>query len=125
MVRDICSIAELAPHPPIHCQVCGDYDSNIPCDLASVYKGSFVACTEGAYCMNDVVHEQGNVKTFKRCVNETVCRNLWMSQTSDQDHCTNYGNVMVSGDYSCHYCCTTDRCNRGLIPDPSTYYIKA
>ncbi|XP_052674585.1 mucin-3A-like isoform X3 [Crassostrea angulata] len=110
---------------PIHCQVCGDYDSNIPCDLASVYKGSFVACTEGAYCMNDVVHEQGNVKTFKRCVNETVCRNLWMSQTSDQDHCTNYGNVMVSGDYSCHYCCTTDRCNRGLIPDPSTYYIKA
>lgn len=61
---------------PIHCQVCGDYDSNIPCDLVSVYRGPFVACTEEAYCMTDVVHEQGNTKTFKRCVNETVCRNL-------------------------------------------------
>lgn len=31
-----------------------------------VYKGLFVACAEGPYCMNNVVHEQGNVKTFKR-----------------------------------------------------------
>lgn len=63
---DSCSLFFFTCAAPIHCQVCGDYDSNIPCDLASVYKGSFVACTEGAYCMNDVVHEQGNVKTFKR-----------------------------------------------------------
>lgn len=51
---------------PIRCQICGDYDNDISCDLVSVYKGPFVDCTEGPYCMNDIVHEQGNVKTFKR-----------------------------------------------------------
>lgn len=48
------------------CSTHVDSFNNTPCDLVSVYKGSFVACTGGPYCMNNVVHEEGNVKTFKR-----------------------------------------------------------
>ncbi|XP_061164505.1 uncharacterized protein LOC133173537 [Saccostrea echinata] len=114
------------PRPSIHCQVCGDYNKDIPCDTRSIYIGPTVSCSgNNNYCMTDIVHSHSNVRVFKRCVNETVCRNQWLSQTSDQDHCTNYGHVPVSGDYTCHFCCTSNKCNQGLLPDSSTLYSKS
>ncbi|XP_062598169.1 uncharacterized protein LOC134259577 [Saccostrea cucullata] len=114
------------PRPAIHCQVCGDYNNDIPCDTRSIYIGPTVSCSgNNNYCMTDIVHSHSNTKVFKRCVNETVCRNQWLSQTSDQDHCTNYGHVPVSGDYTCHFCCTSNQCNQGLLPQSSTLYSKS
>ena len=60
-----------------------------------------------------------------RCVNETVCKTLWLAQTSDQDQCIQYGTAVTSGDFSCHFCCFTDKCNQGLIPEKSTFYTVA
>ncbi|XP_056012746.1 uncharacterized protein LOC130052300 isoform X2 [Ostrea edulis] len=111
--------------PSTSCHVCGDYYQGIPCDTLSVYTGHTIPCSgANSYCMTDIVHENNNVKIYKRCVDETVCRNQWLSQTSDQDHCTNYGNVAISRDFSCHFCCTSDGCNQGLLPKTSTLYVK-
>lgn len=58
-----------------------DTFNNNSCELVSVYKGSFVACTEGEYCMNDVLHEQGNVKTFKKVWFQTyLILNLYIDE---------------------------------------------
>ncbi|XP_056012750.1 integumentary mucin C.1-like [Ostrea edulis] len=108
------------------CKVCGDYENGIPCDIRDVYLGPSVQCPPGTeFCMTDIVHDiAGNDKIFKRCVDETICRNEWLSQTSDQDRCTQFGNVPASGAYSCHFCCTTNDCNHGLLPDVSTFYTR-
>ncbi|XP_022323933.2 uncharacterized protein LOC111124920 isoform X2 [Crassostrea virginica] len=107
---------------PLNCQVCGDYENNNPCSTASIYLGSSVPCPAGSYCMTDIIEEGGNTKTYKRCVNETVCKTLWLAQTSDQDQCIQYGTAVTSGDFSCHFCCIFDKCNRGLIPEKSSFY---
>lgn len=57
-----------------------------------------------------------------RCVDESVCRNLWISHSSTQNNCVNFGSVLVTGNYSCHFCCTSDDCNTGLLPDATTFY---
>ncbi|XP_062598783.1 uncharacterized protein LOC134260216 [Saccostrea cucullata] len=108
------------------CKVCGDYGNGIPCDIRSIYIGPTAQCEVGNdFCMTDMIHDgSGNEKVFKRCVNETVCRTQWLSQTSDQDHCTQFGKVLVNGAYSCHFCCTSDECNQGLLPGSTTLYTR-
>lgn len=109
------------------CKVCGDSDSNIPCDTRTIFLGDSVECPAGQdFCMTDIIHDSSNNEMiYKRCVDEATCRNEWMSQTSDQDHCTGYPNVVATGAYSCHFCCTSDSCNSGLLPKNSTLYTKA
>nr|XP_034303253.1 mucin-5AC isoform X5 [Crassostrea gigas] len=109
------------------CKVCGDSDSNIPCDTRTIFLGDSVECPAGQdFCMTDIIHDSSNNEMiYKRCVDEVTCRNEWLSQTSDQDHCTGYPNVVATGAYSCHFCCTSDSCNSGLLPKNSTLYTKA
>ncbi|XP_078334029.1 uncharacterized protein LOC144625721 [Crassostrea virginica] len=108
------------------CHVCGDYDSQFSCDTRSIYLGNLQDCPVGAdYCMTDIIHDGGTYpSTYKRCVTEVECANKWLHQTSDLDQCINYGNVIDDGQFSCHFCCTSDGCNSGQIPDKSTFYIK-
>eukprot|EP00105_Crassostrea_gigas_P029214 XP_011451073.1 PREDICTED: integumentary mucin C.1 [Crassostrea gigas] len=109
------------------CHICGDNDNAIPCDIRSIYTGNLQQCGPGEdFCMTDLIHNGQPFPTiFKRCVKEEECRNKWLHQTSDLEHCTNYGNVLVEGHYSCHFCCTSDGCNSNQIPEKSTLYIKA
>nr|XP_034308306.1 integumentary mucin C.1-like isoform X2 [Crassostrea gigas] len=109
------------------CHICGDSPNSIPCDTRAIYVGNLQDCGPGEnYCMTDLIHTgQSFPSIYKRCVTEDECRNKWLHQTSDLEHCTNYGNVLVEGHYSCHFCCTSDGCNSKQIPDKSTLYIKA
>ncbi|XP_065941335.1 uncharacterized protein [Magallana gigas] len=109
------------------CHICGDNDNGIPCDTRSIYTGNLQQCGPGEdFCMTDLIHNGQPFPTiFKRCVTEEECRNKWLHQTSDLEHCTNYGNVLVEGHYSCHFCCTSDGCNSNQIPEKSTLYVKA
>lgn len=106
------------------CKVCGNYENESPCDTRSIYFGPTSACEGGkSFCMTDLVHDQfGNDKIYKRCVDESVCKNLWISHSSTQNRCVNFGSVLATGNYSCHFCCTSDDCNMGLLPDPTTFY---
>lgn len=106
------------------CKVCGNYENESPCDTRSIYFGPTSVCEVGkSFCMTDLVHDQfGNDKIYKRCVDESVCRNLWISHSSTQNNCVNFGSVLATGNYSCHFCCTSDDCNTGLLPDATTFY---
>nr|XP_022318268.1 uncharacterized protein LOC111121331 isoform X1 [Crassostrea virginica] len=108
------------------CKVCGDYMTGTACDTRSIYFGSTSVCEGGKeFCMTDLIHDSsGSDKIFKRCVDESTCRNLWTSQTANQNQCVQFGSVLATGNYSCHFCCTTDECNQGLLPDPSTFYAQ-
>ncbi|XP_061166710.1 uncharacterized protein LOC133175614 [Saccostrea echinata] len=76
--------------------------------------------------MTDIVHDgTAYPKSYKRCVTEEECRNKWFHQTSDLEYCTNYGSVPMTGQYNCHFCCVSDGCNAGQVPDKSTFYSKA
>ncbi|XP_062601101.1 uncharacterized protein LOC134262785 [Saccostrea cucullata] len=119
-------------NPPIFagvrkCHTCRDANSSISCDTRTIYLGNLQNCASNEhFCMTDIVHDgSGNTQTYKRCVTEEECRNKWLHQTSDLEYCTNYGNVPMTGQYSCHFCCVTDECNAGQVPDKSTYYTKA
>ena len=59
---------------------------------------------------------------FHRCVDEVTCLNEWMAQTSDQDRCLRYAEGAVPGQYTCHYCCTTDGCNSKIVPEAKYFY---
>ncbi|XP_052686366.1 uncharacterized protein LOC128165644 isoform X4 [Crassostrea angulata] len=110
----------------MQCHVCGDNANGKSCDLRSIYTGNLQQCGQGEdFCMTDLIHDgQAYPKIYKRCVTEEECRNKWLHQTSDLEHCTNYGNVLVEGSFSCHFCCTSDGCNSKQIPSKSTLYIK-
>lgn len=70
-----------------------------------------------------LIAEQLNV--YLRCVTEIECKDKWLHQSSDLDYCTDYGNVLGQGHYSCHFCCTEDGCNSKLVPQKSTWYTKS
>lgn len=108
------------------CHICGDSPNSIPCDTRAIYMGDSQNCAPGEnYCMTDLIHNgQSFPNLYKRCVTEEECRDKWLHQTSDLEYCTNYGNVLAEGHYSCHFCCTSDGCNSNQIPDKSTLYIK-
>ncbi|XP_034304454.2 uncharacterized protein [Magallana gigas] len=110
----------------MRCHVCGDNDNGISCDLRSIYTGNLQQCGPGEdFCMTDLIHDgQAYPKIYKRCVTEEECRNKWLHQTSHLEPCTNYGNVLLEGSFSCHFCCTSDGCNSKQIPNKSTLYIK-
>uniref|UniRef100_K1R499 Uncharacterized protein n=1 Tax=Magallana gigas TaxID=29159 RepID=K1R499_MAGGI len=129
----------LTTKPPVvrKCYSCGDSLNSIPCDTRAIYVGNLQDCGPGEdYCMTDLIHTGQTFpnsknfdnkkichgRHFARCVTEDECRNKWLHQTSDLEHCTNYGNVLVEGHYSCHFCCTSDGCNSKQIPDKSTLY---
>ncbi|XP_078332788.1 uncharacterized protein LOC111099121 isoform X1 [Crassostrea virginica] len=108
---------------PISCHQCGNPDANSPCDLRTVYMGQPTQCTTGSYCMTDVVQgADDSVAIYKRCVDEVTCLNEWMAQTSDQDRCLRYAEGAVPGQYTCHYCCTTDGCNSKIVPEAKYFY---
>nr|XP_022344257.1 uncharacterized protein LOC111137196 isoform X1 [Crassostrea virginica] len=108
---------------PISCHQCGNPDAHLPCDLRTVYMGQPTQCTTGSYCMTDVVQgADDSVAIYKRCVDEVTCLNEWIAQTSDQDRCLRYAEGAVPGQYTCHYCCTTDGCNSNIVPEAKYFY---
>lgn len=50
------------------CKVCGDSDSNIPCDTRTIFLGDSVECPAGQdFCMTDIIHDSSNNEMiFKR-----------------------------------------------------------
>ncbi|XP_048731534.2 uncharacterized protein LOC125648466 [Ostrea edulis] len=109
------------------CHVCGNSSNSISCDTRTIYLGNLQTCPQGEdFCMTDIIHDgQANPNIYKRCVTEHECRYKWLQQTSDLEYCMKYGDVPMTGPYSCHFCCVSDGCNAGLIPDKSNYYSKA
>ncbi|XP_056009490.1 uncharacterized protein LOC125680118 [Ostrea edulis] len=109
-----------------HCRQCGDLSSSNPCSTLDVYTGPSTACPTGLdFCMTDVIHDiNGNDNIYKRCVSRNTCSTQWLSQSSDKDRCTRFGQVPVSGQYNCHFCCTEDGCNTRIVPDHSTLYTQ-
>nr|XP_011433243.2 mucin-5AC isoform X1 [Crassostrea gigas] len=111
---------------PRNCHQCGDLASSSPCSTLQVYTAPSTPCPAGLdFCMTDIHHDtSGNDHIYKRCVNRQTCETDWLAQTSDQDHCTRFGQVLTSGEFSCHFCCRGDGCNTRLVPDHSTFYTK-
>nr|XP_011451381.2 teneurin-3 isoform X1 [Crassostrea gigas]XP_034336684.1 teneurin-3 isoform X1 [Crassostrea gigas]XP_034336690.1 teneurin-3 isoform X1 [Crassostrea gigas] len=112
---------------PRRCHVCGSTTSASLCDTRTIYLGNLQTCPSGSdFCMTDIIHGAGgSVQIFKRCVTEIECKDKWLHQSSDLDYCTDYGNVLGQGHYSCHFCCTEDGCNSKLVPQKSTWYTKS
>ncbi|XP_065941167.1 uncharacterized protein [Magallana gigas] len=112
---------------PRRCHVCGSTTSASLCDTRTIYLGNLQTCPSGSdFCMTDIIHGAGgSVQIFKRCVTEIECKDKWLHQSSDLDYCTDYGNVLGQGHYSCHFCCTEDGCNTKLVPQKSTWYTKS
>ncbi|XP_061186849.1 uncharacterized protein LOC133194969 [Saccostrea echinata] len=116
-------LGDIFPTSSRSCHQCGDPVANISCDIRMVYLGNLQECGSGTYCMTDVVQRaDGSVAIYKRCVDELTCRNEWLAQTSDQDRCLKYAEGALPGQYTCHFCCTTDGCNSKIVPEAKYFY---
>ncbi|CAC5411210.1 unnamed protein product [Mytilus coruscus] len=108
----------------IFCHQCGDTSNGIPCSSRQVSTSQPKECN-GAYqyCMTDIIQDSnGNADVYKRCVTDLICRKEWIVETADEDYCKRYGVVKNPSAFNCHFCCTSDGCNSGLVPNATTWY---
>ncbi|XP_076091453.1 uncharacterized protein LOC143063282 [Mytilus galloprovincialis] len=111
---------------PRTCHICGDTSLPVPCSSRQIGRDLSHTCKTGEnYCMTDIVHDdQGNVDVFKRCVDLATCEKKWITESADLDYCKRYGVVRNPYAFSCHFCCTEDKCNSMLVPNTTTWYTK-
>ncbi|CAC5398067.1 unnamed protein product [Mytilus coruscus] len=111
---------------PRTCHVCGDTTLPVPCSSRQIGRDLSHTCKTGEhYCMTDIVQDdQGNVDVFKRCVDLATCEKKWITESADLDYCKRYGVVKNPYAFSCHFCCTQDKCNSMLVPNATTWYTK-
>ncbi|VDI31637.1 Hypothetical predicted protein [Mytilus galloprovincialis] len=108
------------------CHICGDMTIQVPCSSREIGRDLPQTCKTGEdYCMTDIVQDaQGNVDVFKRCVDLATCENKWKIESAGLNYCQHYGEVQNPDAYSCHFCCTQDKCNSMLVPNATTWYTK-
>ncbi|XP_063420847.1 salivary glue protein Sgs-3-like [Mytilus trossulus] len=111
---------------PRTCHICGDTSLPVPCSSRQIGRDLSHTCNTGEnYCMTDIVQDdQGNVDVFKRCVDLATCEKKWITESADLDYCKRYGVVKNPYAFSCHFCCTEDKCNSMLVPNTTTWYTK-
>ncbi|XP_071154109.1 uncharacterized protein [Mytilus edulis] len=111
---------------PRTCHICGDTSLPVPCSSRQIGRDLSHTCKTGEnYCMTDIVQDdQGNVDVFKRCVDLATCEKKWITESADLDYCKRYGVVKNPYAFSCHFCCTEDKCNSMLVPNTTTWYTK-
>lgn len=103
----------------------GDPNYNRLCGLVPAREPTIQCDTATPYAMNTMENTQDGKKTIiKRCAAKDECETLWWQQTSDETQCTSFDPTQqYLFDFTCHYCCTTDNCNKDLFPVKSTLYI--
>ncbi|GFN81114.1 succinate dehydrogenase [ubiquinone] flavoprotein subunit, mitochondrial [Plakobranchus ocellatus] len=121
------TISFLPQPPPVSrkCYQCGNPLSGEPCGPGDLLLGASSACPPGQqFCMNDIFDKAGSGRTiYKRCVDETECRNKWFKESSDTNECAYYDpRGSVASDLTCHFCCTEDGCNRSTKPAGNTLW---
>ncbi|VDI36060.1 Hypothetical predicted protein [Mytilus galloprovincialis] len=112
------------PKAKVYCHQCGDTSNGIPCSSRQVTTSQPKECN-GAYqyCMTDILQDSnGNADVYKRCVTDHICRKEWIVESADEDYCKRYGVVTNPSAFNCHFCCTSDGCNSGLVPNSTTWY---
>jgi len=111
-----------SPGVTAECVTCGNYEGNYPCTIAEIMIGPSESCPlDKPYCMNDIVQQGSDVSYYKRCVNEEVCKALWLQGTSGNANCMNY-DPGTAQDIICHFCCSGDECNYDDVPAKDTLY---
>ncbi|XP_071154110.1 uncharacterized protein [Mytilus edulis] len=108
------------------CHICGDMTIQVPCSGIEIGRDLPQTCKTGEdYCMTDIVQDaQGNMDVFKRCVDLATCENKWKIESAGLNYCKPSGLVQNPHAYSCHFCCTQDKCNSMLVPNATTWYTK-
>ncbi|CAC5406652.1 unnamed protein product [Mytilus coruscus] len=107
---------------PISCMVCAG--PHFICE--QLYKP--VICTDpNQLCRTDLINGQDGTRTVtRRCATKSECNRDWWQGSSDDDKCTNFDpSFILTLQFQCTYCCTTDNCNVGVIPTRSTLYMPA
>ncbi|XP_067660957.1 hepatitis A virus cellular receptor 1-like [Haliotis asinina] len=99
------------------CQVC----SSFACFVSHDYRKCDYPTK---YCYTNIkVSSSGQVAMTKTCASKQTCEKLWWEQTSDREECVNlHQHLQDQIDFSCDYCCTTDRCNTDDVPPTNTLY---
>lgn len=127
------SVRFLILHDGVHCLICGDLDTQVPCDDLALVLGETKVCDPGKpYCMNDIIKIGDQVLEFRRCVDDDTCDNLWYQSTSDNPLCLNFDPAANTGDLTCHLCCWNgdggvwnhldEACNLDTIPTRAHLY---
>ncbi|XP_046570414.1 integumentary mucin C.1-like isoform X2 [Haliotis rubra] len=106
------------------CLQCGDETRGIFCTIMETIIPKSYPCPEGmGFCMSDVQqHMDATTKYRRRCVDEATCNMQWYKQTSGNSECVGVDPTTLSSNVTCMYCCTTDNCNTGIIPNSKTLY---
>ncbi|XP_071096511.1 uncharacterized protein [Haliotis cracherodii] len=106
------------PVVPSVCNVC----SGGPCGILPAMEKTQTCTRTEPFCMNSVKKDaQGHTTYVKECAGQHRCERLWWEQTSDDQRCIPF-NPAYTGDLECHYCCTTDGCNKDFVPNKATLY---
>ncbi|XP_067662637.1 uncharacterized protein [Haliotis asinina] len=94
------------------CGVFPDRESDIRCPRQS------------PYCMNTVDYtEPGTRRVTKRCASKHECEMKWWISSSDAAECVDFSPGRQDYAFICHFCCTTDLCNRDIFPAKHTLYV--
>jgi hypothetical protein len=102
---------------------CGDLATQVGCTASELARDLPMACPPGRdFAMTDILQEQGVRTISKRCVDEATCAKLWSHETEDHAECLDLEAGDLRQNLACHFCCTRDLCNDGLIPDRATLY---
>ncbi|XP_060555370.1 mucin-2-like [Ruditapes philippinarum] len=70
------------------------------------------------YCINKLTnHIDGTRMVTRHCGNFDTCYREWFLGSSDSDKCRNFeDNNIITLDFDCTYCCTSDNCNKPIKP---------
>lgn len=102
---------------------CGDRTTQVGCTARELERDPPAPCPPGRdFAMTDILQAQGVRTIYKRCVEEATCAQLWYHETEDRAECLDLEAQDLSRNLACHFCCTRDHCNAGIIPDCATLY---
>ncbi|XP_067660990.1 uncharacterized protein [Haliotis asinina] len=103
---------------PAVCNVC----SGGPCGIIPSMEKTMTCPPAEPFCMNSITKDaQGQTTYVKQCAGQPRCERLWWEQTSDDQRCIPL-DTGYSGELACHYCCTTDGCNKDFVPKTNTLF---
>ncbi|XP_067660794.1 salivary glue protein Sgs-3-like isoform X1 [Haliotis asinina] len=106
------------------CFQCGEETTGTYCTIMETIMPRPYPCPEDTrFCMTEVYqHIDTSTKYIRRCVDEATCNMQWYQQTSGNSECVGVDPTTLSSNVTCRYCCTTDNCNYGIIPNSNTLY---
>ncbi|XP_025092657.1 uncharacterized protein LOC112563122 [Pomacea canaliculata] len=125
LIRTICFYQQQQSRhlKPSVCSQCGNLDGDLPCTDEEIFEADSSQCHDDTpYCMNDIIQTNGQMRMYKRCVNETICNSEWYMESSDKQQCTQFDPSIYKDDLVCHLCCYGDDCNANNVPPAEKLY---